>query len=164
MNSIWRIKGQKGAAAVVGTTAALGITVLLAALLYWGVADIGDDVQISPFGAFTKVQKSAENTVRLEFGAFVPTPMFSECKLVISPPSGDRLLSWNFTQADGRIVAVGDNSGFELQATDLGGEGKVSLGDFVTLKAAEDMERGEWSVNMIYTSTGAAIAAKTFTQ
>lgn len=147
MHGIWRIRNKRGASAVAGTAAALGITILLTAMLFGGVADVGEDIQMFPFGTFTKVQKAAENTVRLDFGTFWPTPMFTDCKLVVSPPSGDRLLTWNLTELDGKIVAVDDgaNDGFEPYVADLGGEGKVSLGDFVTLKADEPMERGEWA-------------------
>jgi hypothetical protein len=166
MKRIWRIKNKLGVSAVAGTAAAAGITMVLAAMLFGGVGDVGDHIEISPFGAFTKVKATGDNTVRMDFGTFAPTPMFVDCKLVISPPSGDRLLSWNFTRADGKIVAIdnGANDGFTLHVTDLGGEGKVSMGDFVTLKADEDMEQGEWAVNMVYAPTGGSMAMKTFTR
>jgi len=149
---------------VVATLLMVAITVVLAAVLYVIVMTYGDIIPREPIGTFTGASKLNATSERLTFSAFNPSPSFDSCKLRIDPP-GDAPNAgapklWNITDAS---TPYAYNSTITLRITDLGGDGRISQGDFVAITwTSTNPPSGQWTVNLLHEPSNNQIATITF--
>jgi hypothetical protein len=161
MKRSWRKWNRLGVTAVGGTAATLGITVILAALLYGIANDMSGDVEQPTFGAFVKTTTVEAGEYKLGLGTFVPSPQFTSCKVVIISPDGT-IYRWEIVDDGEGPTAIEDNTtndGVTLKVVDLGGDSKVGMGDYLLLKFDGAMEKGTWTVSMLLRSSGSVIAS-----
>jgi flagellin-like protein len=162
MKKIWKIrKDSEAVSPVIATILMVAITVVLAAVLYVMVMGFGGSSTQTPTGAFTSATKLSSTTEKILFGTISPDTKFVDCKLVVDTPYA---AATTRNMADG--VASWTDSGsanMTVSYTDMGADGKISVGDYVTITASAGLASGDWIVTLLYTSTGGSICAKTFT-
>ena len=160
MKKIWKIrKDSEAVSPVIATILMVAITVVLAAVLYVMVMGFGGPSSQTPTGAFTSATKMSVKIEKLTFGAISPETKFIDCKLVVTNPS-DASTTVNLATL-GPSYAYGV-TGF-ANYTDMGADGKISVGDYITVTASAGLASGDWTVTLLHTGTGGTICAKTFT-
>jgi FlaG/FlaF family flagellin (archaellin) len=143
----------------------VAITVVFAAVLYVIVMTYGDFIPRDPLGTFTCENREATDAERLTFSAFESSPRFDSCRLRIAPP-GDAPNAraaklWNITDISAPYVY---DSTITLIIDDLGSEGRISQGDFVTITwTSTNPLSGEWTVSLLYAPSNNQIAMIAFT-
>jgi len=170
MKKIWRIrKDSEAVSPVIATILMVAITVVLAAVLYVMVMGFGGPSSQTPTGAFTTATKVSATEEKIMFGAISPEVKFIDCKLVIDPADEDPA-TWNMaTSASGAPWDFNTTAPkLTVTYTDLGADGKISVGDYITITQTAptgmvSLASGDWTVTLLYTSTGGSICAKTFT-
>jgi len=169
MKKIWKIrKDTKAVSPVIATILMVAITVVLAAVLYVMVMGFGGGETQTPTGSFTSVNKINSTAYKITFGAVTPSTNFDECRLAINGSAdtthdlGDVLGDVD----DSQSILVGSAT-VNYYAVDLGGDGKISVGDYIVLWTTENegfwASGTEYTVNLIFIETGGSIAEKTFT-
>jgi len=162
MKKIWKIrKDSEAVSPVIATILMVAITVVLAAVLYVMVMGFGGTGTQTPTGAFTTATKLSSTTEKILFGTISPDTKFVDCKLVVDTPYA---AATTRNMADG--VASWTDSGsanMTVSYTDMGADGKISVGDYITITQTGGLASGDWIVTLLYTSTGGSICAKTFT-
>lgn len=149
---------------VVATLLMVAITVVLAAMLYVIVMTYGDIIPREPIGTYTGASRLNETSEKLTFSAFSPSPEFDSCKIRIDPPgeapnAGEAKL-WNITDT---VTPFSYNSTITLTITDLGGEGKISQGDYVAITwTLVNPPAGQWTVSLLHGPSSNQIATITF--
>ena len=159
MKKIWKIrKDSEAVSPVIATILMVAITVVLAAVLYVMVMGFGGPSSQTPTGAFTSATKMSTTEEKLTFGAISPETKFIDCKLVVDAPylaAG----TWNMATAGPYAYAANVSVAY----TDMGADGKISVGDYITVTASAGLASGDWTVTLLHTGTGGTICAKTFT-
>ncbi|MDD1765849.1 MAG: type IV pilin N-terminal domain-containing protein [Methanomassiliicoccales archaeon] len=168
MKKIWKIrKDSEAVSPVIATILMVAITVVLAAVLYVMVMGFTPGGGQTPSGAFTSDAKLTATTYKLTFGAVSPDAKFVDCKFRIDPVSTSAAVVTTYT-----VVSVGSvtpavgatNAGIAI--TDIGSDGKISVGDYITITihsgAGVVADNGDWTVTLIFTSTGGQICQKVF--
>jgi archaeal type IV pilus assembly protein PilA len=169
MKKIWKIrKDSEAVSPVIATILMVAITVVLAAVLYVMVMGFGGTGAQTPTGAFTSVTKNSATVYKVALGTVSPDTKFMDCKLRIDPVSTSAALVTTYTIVSVASVtpaAAATNAGIVI--TDLGGDGKISVGDYITITihtgAGVVGDNGDWTVTLIYATTGGSIASKVFT-
>jgi len=161
MKKIWKIrKDSEAVSPVIATILMVAITVVLAAVLYVMVMGFGGPSSQTPTGAFTTATKVSAKEEKIMFGAISPEVKFIDCKLVVDGPyavagTWNMATGTSYTYENGTVDA-------NITYVDLGADGKISVGDYITI-AQTPLGPGDWTVTLLYTSTGGSICAKTFT-
>jgi flagellin-like protein len=165
MKKIWKIrKDSEAVSPVIATILMVAITVVLAAVLYVMVMGFTPGGGQTPTGAFTSEDKLTASTYKLTFGAVTPETKFIDCKFRIDP-AGQAVQTYTIVStASVTPVAAATVAGIVI--TDLGGDGKISVGDYVTITINTlpiSANNGDWTLTLIFTDTGGAITSKLFT-
>ena len=168
MKKIWRIRRDSEAVSpVIATILMVAITVVLAAVLYVMVMGFGGTGAQTPTGAFTEVTKISSTQYKVTFGVVSPDTKFIDCKVRIDPTALSQVTTaWTYSLSSGLTVAsTGTTPG--ITVTDIGADGKISVGDYVaiTIHTAPGTvnDNGDWTLTLIYASTGGSIATKIVT-
>jgi len=163
MKKIWKMRRDSEAVSpVIATILMVAITVVLAAVLYVMVMGFGGPATQTPTGAFTSATKVEANSYKLTFGTISPETKFIDCKIAITDKNGT-VNTVTITDTDTLIDVISTGSVIcRVKFVDLGGDGKISVGDYMTLEGTH-LEPGEWTAALIYTATGGTICSKTWT-
>jgi flagellin-like protein len=176
MKKIWKIrKNSEAVSPVIATILMVAITVVLAAVLYVMVMGFGGTGTQTPQGAFTAVTKISKDVYKVPFGAVSPDTKFADCKVRIDPTTGTNavtittftLTGGTFTVAPTATASATGAPGIAI--TDLGADNKISVGDYITVTlrtpagAGIAIDNGDWTITLIFTTTGGSICSKVFT-
>jgi flagellin-like protein len=125
-------KDRKGVSPVIATILMVAITVVLAAVLYVMVMGLGD-ISTTPNGQITKVEKTGTGGYKLTLSTFSPSTKLTDIKVNVNGTL--------FTSSDGKtwVPDKDDMYGITVRitVTDQAGDGKVSQGDYITVKLAD---------------------------
>jgi flagellin-like protein len=163
MKKIWKKrKNSEAVSPVIATILMVAITVVLAAVLYVMVMGFGGNTPQTPAGSFTGTPQSVTTTsYRLTFGVVSPETKFADCKVTITIGATSAvaakviaLPTTSFTAPD--PVAT-------ITWTDLGGDGKISVGDRLVISSAALTSGTSATVTIIFATTGGQICAQTWT-
>jgi hypothetical protein len=114
------------------------------------------------------VTKASGTTYTVAFGAVSPDTKFSDCKIRLDGV-GSGLSNGPTYPISGAAPPYTTSpavptSTVTIAITDLGADGKISVGDYVTIATlVAATNNGELTITLIYTPTGGAICSKTFT-
>jgi len=122
-------KDRKGVSPVIATILMVAITVVLAAVLYVMVMGLGD-ISTTPNGQITKVEKTGTGGYKLTLSTFSPSTKLTDIKVNVNGTL--------FTSSDGKTWVPDKDDTYEITVTDQAGDGKVSQGDYITVKLADD--------------------------
>jgi flagellin-like protein len=170
MKKIWKKrKNSEAVSPVIATILMVAITVVLAAVLYVMVMGFGTTGNQTPTGAFTSATKLTATTYKIQFGAVSPDTQFQACKIRVDPAATPTTavtfsLSGTTTLTITPAAATGTAPGIAI--TDLAADGKISVGDYVTVTLDTNhpaTDNGDWIITLLFTATGGSIASKTFT-
>ncbi len=114
------------------------------------------DVDATPQGSFSGLNKISSNEVRLEFGTIAPSTEFSYCYIVAwGPSTATTVLYLNNTTS----MRVQMDDGTLLSVVDSNGDGMINLGDYVSLQTVgRELTKGQWSIEADYYFTNEKIA------
>ena len=152
-------KDKRAVSPVIATILMVAITVVLAAVLYVMVMGFGGDSASAPTGSFTVADKQATTQYTLDFGAFSPSPDFSDCKIAVNAVTASQVLSGDMSAnstLDGSAYSAGD---ITYRVYDLADDDKISNGDYLLL---DNLATGNCEISLVYVPTGDVIASKTF--
>lgn len=142
------------------------MTILLSAVLYVVVMSFGGFVAHQPIGTFIGATKETQGFERLTFSSFSPEVKFEQCMVLIDPPGDapDAGAPELWTITENLTTPYIYNDTITLTIMDLGGEGKVSQGDYIIIDwNPEVMPAGEWMVRLMVSYTGGPLATIMFT-
>ena len=172
MKKLWKMrKNREAVSPVIATILMVAITVVLAAVLYVMVMGFGGTGTQTPTGSFTAATKLTDNTYKINFGAVSPDTQFQVCKIRVDPVSGSAALATTFTISGTTTLTITPAAETAtapgIAITDLAADGKISVGDYVTVTvhtgAHAAADNGDWTITLLFTSTGGSIASKVFT-
>jgi flagellin-like protein len=170
MKKIWKIrKNSEAVSPVIATILMVAITVVLAAVLYVMVMGFTPGGGSTPQGAFTTVTKNSALVYKAQFGAVSPDTKFQDVKVRIDPSTtaiAGGVLVTTITVTSGSFSQAATATAPGIAITDLGADGKISVGDYVTITCSNpgiSGDNGDWTITLIYTSTGGSICNKVFT-
>jgi archaeal type IV pilus assembly protein PilA len=163
MKKIWKIrKNREAVSPVIATILMVAITVVLAAVLYVMVMGFGGGTANTPTGAFTGTPQSVVPTsYRLTFGVVSPETKFTDCKVTITIGAASAVLAKAITLPTTAFTAPDPVA--TITWTDLGGDGKISVGDRLVIIGAGITTGVTCTVTIIYATTGGQICAQTWT-
>lgn len=121
-------KDRKGVSPVIATILMVAITVVLAAVLYVMVMGLGD-ISTTPNGQITKVEKTGTGGYKLTLSTFSPSTKLTDIKVNVNGTL--------FTSSDGKTWVPDKDETYGITVTDQAGDGKVSQGDYITVKLAD---------------------------
>lgn len=121
-------KDRKGVSPVIATILMVAITVVLAAVLYVMVMGLGD-ISTTPNGQITKVEKTGTGEYKLTLSTFSPSTKLTDIKVNVNGTL--------FTSSDGKTWVPDKDVTYGINVTDQAGDGKVSQGDYITVKLAD---------------------------
>jgi flagellin-like protein len=154
-------KNRSGVSPVIATILMVAITVVLAAVLYVMVMGFGGTSSSAPTGTFTTATKASDaKSITFTFGTMSKETKFTDCKVTVSVNGGTPTTAASLPATGS--VATGT---FTVAVTDLGGDGKVSSGDYLTLTltAGTVLTSGsEYKISLLY-SDGSQICEKALT-
>jgi flagellin-like protein len=170
MKKIWKIrKNREAVSPVIATILMVAITVVLAAVLYVMVMGFGTSGSQTPTGAFTSATKLTDNTYKIMFGVVSPDTQFQACKIRVDPVVGGPTPT-TFTITGTTTLTVAPAAGAAapgIAITDLAADGKISMGDYVTVTVHTGghlvTDNGDWTITLLFVSTGGSIATQVFT-
>ncbi len=154
-------KDEEGVSPVIATILMVAITVVLAAVLYImviGLAPTGSVIPTGTWGAKTLVSNTAYN---VDFGKVNPEPKPVDLELILIRNGTDEG-NYSFSGNDDGALkfASGVNLG-TLTYSDLADNQKVNIGD--QLKLTGLTPRSDYTLKMIWSSTGDQITSTSFT-
>jgi flagellin-like protein len=165
MKKTWKIrKNSEAVSPVIATILMVAITVVLAAVLYVMVMGFTPGGGSTPQGAFTTAEKTSATTYKVSFGAISPDTKFIDCKIRLDGV-GAQLAGqvWTIGAAPTFTTTASPASTATITITDIGADGKISVGDYLTIGVLSSAQNGDLLITLIYTSTGGSICTKTFT-
>jgi archaeal type IV pilus assembly protein PilA len=153
MKKIWKMK-KDAVSPVIATILMVAITVVLAAVLYVMVMGFGGNTPQTPTGAFVGSPQSVTNGYKLQFGVISPETKFVDCKVVVTV---------NGTASTAVAISPPtDTVGtYTMTWTDLGGDGAISNGDYVTMTTT--LHNTAYTVTILFASTGGTICSQSWT-
>ncbi len=104
--------------------------------------------------AFSKAEKDGSD-VKLVLTGAIPETRFTQFKLAVLPPESTSSLEATFTEATMYQL----NGTMTMNLVDLGDDGYVSNGDYLTIESSATMESGHWDFYIIYLADGSATAS-----
>jgi len=154
-------KNRSGVSPVIATILMVAITVVLAAVLYVMVMGFGGTSSSAPTGTFTSAAKSSTaNTMVFTFNTMSKDTQFTDCKVSIVKDSGASSLTPAL--ATGSTGVTTTDTTYKVVSTDLGGDGKISNGDYLTISATTLTSGSTYTVTLLY-NDGSQICQKSLT-
>jgi len=157
---MWKFrKDSKAVSPVIATILMVAITVVLAAVLYVMVSGYGGGGETAPTGDFSGATKDSTYVEKLTFGPFSKDTKPTEIKLVIGNGTTTPVTYTFGSDTTGTLsVASGStpDPGIDyVNYTDLGGDNKVSNGDYISIDFdAAGTGGNSFVVSIIYIATG----------
>ena len=164
MKKIWKMRRDSEAVSpVIATILMVAITVVLAAVLYVMVMGFGGPAAQTPTGSFVGTPQNQTSGYKLTFGVISPDTKWVDCKLLITV-GGESGTAASLTSLSNVALATISGKAYTATITDLAGDGKISNGDWVLVKATGGFPTDtEITLTLIYTSTGGQICSQTWT-
>ena len=158
MKKIWKIrKNSEAVSPVIATILMVAITVVLAAVLYVMVMGFNTGTNNTPTGAFTGTPASVTGGYKMSFGAFSQDVKFVDSKVVLTVGGVAQA-----AQAMTAPPSVNTFTANTITWTDLGADGKISVGDSLVLGGT--LTTGvTYTVTLLYASTGGQMCAQSVT-
>ena len=153
-------KDEEGVSPVIATILMVAITVVLAAVLYImviGLAPTGSVIPTGTWGAKTPVSNTAYD---IDFGKVNPEPKPLDLELILIRNGTDEGKYSFASNNDGALIRTGEDVG-TLTYADLADNQKVNIGD--QLKMTGLSPRSDYTLKMIWSSTGDQITSTSFT-
>jgi len=145
---------RDGVTPLVGEVILVAICVVLSGAILFTAAAMFPDSSPAPQMAFNKAEKDGSD-VKLVLTGAIPETRFIQFKLVVIPPESTSSLEATFTEATTYQL----NGTMTMNLVDLGGDGYVSNGDYLTIESSVTMESGHWGFYMIYLADSSATAS-----
>jgi flagellin-like protein len=163
MKKIWKKrKNSEAVSPVIATILMVAITVVLAAVLYVMVMGFGGGTTNTPTGAFTGTPQSVTATsYKLTFGVVSPETKFTDCKVTIT--IGATQATAQAITGSPLAVNTFTTPAATVTWTDLGGDGKISVGDRLVIAGVGITSGVTCTVTIIFSTTGGQICAQTWT-
>jgi flagellin-like protein len=169
MKKMWKFrKDSRAVSPVIATILMVAITVVLAAVLYVMVSGYGGGGETAPTGDFTGATKDSTYVEKLTFGPFSKDTTPTQIKIVIGNGTTTPVTYLFQTDTTGTLsVASGSTAdpGIDyVNYTDLGGDSKVSNGDYITIDFdAVGTGSHSFVASIVYVATGDIIGDISFT-
>lgn len=155
-------KNRSAVSPVIATILMVAITVVLAAVLYVMVMGFGGTSSSAPTGSVAAAEKTGADELKFTFGAFSKETQFTDCKFAFGL-DGDMETALTISLSSTSYTLNG-TSGYTVEFHDLGGDGKFSTGDYVTLTApGASLDDGEYTCTIIWGQDGSTIGTKSIT-
>jgi flagellin-like protein len=154
-------RDEEGVSPVIATILMVAITVVLAAVLYIMVMNIGPDIGSAPIGKWDapKVISSTQVNVGWAKISADTKPMELEIILELNLTSEG---TYSFTSNDDGVLTLTDgNDVGTLMYSDLANNGRVNTGD--TMKMTNLLPGSEYKLIMLWAPEGDQIDSTTFT-
>lgn len=158
MKKMW--KNRSGVSPVIATILMVAITVVLAAVLYVMVMGFGGNPSSTPTGQFKAAEKTSDGSYRIQVLSISEAKAMSDMRFSIDVDGVNTV--YNIT--NGKLTQVGGSTANNVLFTDLNGDGKVSSGDYFTLKSLTASK--SYTVALSYapaSGTGGVVCDTTFT-
>ena len=150
-----RFSGARdGVSPLVGEVILVAICVVLSGAILFTAVAMFPDSSPAPQMAFSKAEKDGSD-VKLILTGTIPETRFIQFKLVVFPPESMSSLEATFTEATTYQL----NGTMTMNLVDLGNDGYVNNGDYLTIESSAAMESGYWDFYMIYLGDGSATAS-----
>jgi len=157
-------KNRSGVSPVIATILMVAITVVLAAVLYVMVMGFGGPSSNAPTGAFTKTEKTSATTITYTFGAMSKDTKFTDCKFTYAV-AGGALQAAAPIQGTGasHTMTTGTSPVYTVTFVDLGNDGKISTGDYVTISTSDvKLASSAYTATLLF-NDGSQICTSTYT-
>lgn len=159
MKKMW--KNRSGVSPVIATILMVAITVVLAAVLYVMVMGFGGPSNSVPTGSFSTKDK-VTNGEKLTFAAFSPETAPSQLQVVVAV--GSNSVTYNLADDGTFTIKTGSAlTGIAVSYTDLAGNKIINSGDYLTVTTSTGFTAGQYTVTILYASTGDKITDASFT-
>jgi len=156
-------KNRSAVSPVIATILMVAITVVLAAVLYVMVMGFGGTSSSAPTGSVASVEKVDNDELRFTFGTFSKETQFTDCKVAFG---FDGVMGGAVVMNTAIPDVTFDTVVCEISYTDLGADGKISMGDYITVKTTAstiDLAEGEYTCTIIWGQDGSVIGTKSIT-
>jgi FlaG/FlaF family flagellin (archaellin) len=158
VESVVRVKrpcgSNDGISPLVSEVILVAICVVMSGVILVAAGGISPDSGPAPHMAFSKAECN-DGQVKLVLSQTVPGTEFIQFKLVVYPPESLTPMEATFTDASSYQL----NGTMTMNLVDLGQDGEISNGDYLTIQSSGSMEPGEWDFYMIYLSDGSVTAS-----
>ena len=171
MKKIWKMrKNREAVSPVIATILMVAITVVLAAVLYVMVMGFGTTGNQTPTGSFVGAPDAqavgAVSGYKLQFGVLSPATDFADCKFVVTV-DGVASAATAIVTPMTTPTAITTPANLVIRFTDLGGDGGISTGDYLTITSGTvavpaNLVSGSYMVTMLFTSTGGTICSQSW--
>ncbi len=153
-------KNRSAVSPVIATILMVAITVVLAAVLYVMVMGFGGTSSSAPTGSVAAVEKVDTDELRFTFGSFSKETQFSDCKVTFGFNG-----AMETAEVMDSSIPTFDLNGVTctITYTDLGADGKISMGDYLTVKGDADLTPGEYTCTILWGQDGSTIGTKSIT-
>ena len=156
-------KNRSAVSPVIATILMVAITVVLAAVLYVMVMGFGGTSSTAPSGAIAANEKLSTADLKFTFGAFSKDTQFTDCKLLLGIGTTMATGGAKDIVLAGNAFTVGTDD-FTVTYFDLGGDGKISSGDYCLVTADDaTLPPGEYTLTLIWGQDGSTIDSSSIT-
>lgn len=152
-------KNRSAVSPVIATILMVAITVVLAAVLYVMVMGFGGTSSSAPTGSVASAEKLSTEDLKFTLGAFSKETQFTDCKVTFG--INGTMQTAEIMDSSIPAFVLGSVS-CTVTLHDLGGDGKVSTGDYLTLSSPSgtDLAQGEYTCTIIWAQDGSVIGTK----
>jgi flagellin-like protein len=136
MKKIWKQRSEEGVSPVIATILMVAITVVLAAVLYVMVIQMGNKPPTPPPAGSLQFDVQSSTGVTITFGAFSPIPKPMDVKIMITNNSdATDIVDLTFSGApDASTVDMLATNGAAATYTDMNYNGNtINAGDFISV-------------------------------
>lgn len=149
---------SKGVSPVVAEILLIAIVIVLSAVVFFMAFDFAPNGQQSITMSFTG-SEMVDGELHLYMSDVSPDVQFDECSIVISSPDPSAPV-YEVSLTNQQSYDVLPNETLSISIVDLGGDGRISAGDYFSLQnESGSLYQGDWGFNLIYDDTGDAIAS-----
>jgi flagellin-like protein len=154
-------RDEEGVSPVIATILMVAITVVLAAVLYIMVMNIGPPIDMAPIGKWDSPEVKSSTEVNVGWAKISSDTKPLELEMVlIMNSTGEGTYSFTSNDDGVLIVSEGDDIG-TLTYADLANNGKVNTGD--TMKMTNLVPGSEYKLIMLWKPKGDSMDSTTFT-
>jgi flagellin-like protein len=159
MKKMW--KNRSGVSPVIATILMVAITVVLAAVLYVMVMGFGGTNASAPSGAFASAEKSSTNVAKYTFSSMSKDTKFVDCKFTmgVNGTMAAEAKTITGTGTSQTLTFSVSSVSYTVTFTDLGGDGKISTGDYVTISTTT-LHTGDYTATLLWAQDGSQICTK----
>ena len=126
------------------------------------VMGFGGSQSSTPTGTFT-MSAGTGGYSNISFAQISPDTKYSDCKLTVQDQvAGGTLLVSNAITAAGTATSATGMAGVTASGTNPSANGKISVGDGMTLNGAAFTAGHTYKVQLLHIPTGGVIASQTF--